>query len=55
MKIKKKTIRRYLAMFLVFTLCMGMSISAFADDIPAAENVNQADGEAGQGGGSRDK
>ncbi len=43
MKIRKKTVRRWLALFLALTLCMGMPISVFADDILAVENESQAD------------
>ncbi len=46
MKIRKRTIRRYLAMFLVLVLCMGMSLSTLASEIPKVENVNQTDGES---------
>ena len=48
MKIRKRTVKRALALFLALILCMGMSLSALADDIPAAENVNQADTGTGQ-------
>ena len=48
MKIRKRTIRRYLAMFLVLVLCMGMSLSAFADDMTAAVSGSQADTTDGQ-------
>ncbi len=54
MKIRKRTIRRYLAMFLVLVLCMGMSLSAFADDISAVENGSQADATEGQDEGAGD-
>ncbi|MDE6965061.1 MAG: hypothetical protein K2P30_15715, partial [Lachnospiraceae bacterium] len=48
MKIRKRTVKRALALFLALILCMGMSLSALADDIPAVENVNQADTGTGQ-------
>ncbi len=48
MKKKKRTVKRALALFLALILCMGMSLSALADDIPAVENVNQADTGTGQ-------
>ena len=45
MKIRKRTIRRYLAMFLVLVLCMGMSLSTLASEVPNVEDVNLNDGE----------
>lgn len=43
MKIRKRTVRRWFALFLALTLCMGMPISVFADDILAVENESHAD------------
>lgn len=55
MKIRKRTIRRYLAMFLVLVLCMGMSLSTLASEVPNVEDVNLNDGETERGCGGFDR